>query len=213
MIAAASEHLYHFKRDPLLVVFSGTSGSGKDSVVKALIKRMQATDEPVHFVITATSRPRRQHEVHGVDYFFLSRSEFERMIANDELLEYAVVYDQYKGIPKQQVRRALASGKDVILRLDVQGAATIRQLAPDAVLVFITTSSEQELIERLRKRRTESDEQLEIRLQTARDEMRRIPEFDYVIPNANGRLDRTVETAMAILAAERCRTRPRHIDL
>jgi guanylate kinase len=135
------------------------------------------------------------------------------MIAQDELLEYAIVYGEYKGIPKRQVREAMASGKDVVLRLDVQGAATIRRLAPEAILIFLTASSERELAERLKRRRTESPKQLEIRLETARQEMRHIYEFDYVIPNPDGKLDETVETALAIITAEGHRTTPRRARL
>lgn len=203
------QDLYDLKRSPILFVISGTSGSGKDSVVKALAKRMAEKGCPVHFVVTATSRPRRPSEVEGKDYFFVSRREFEDMIANDELLEYAIVYDQYKGIPKSQVREALSSGKDVVMRLDVQGAATIRKLAPEAVLIFVTTTSEEELRGRLGRRQTDSAEQLRIRLQTALEEMRRIPEFDYVVPNPDGELDSTVEAVMTIIAAEKLRTKPR----
>ena len=203
------QDLYNFERSPTLFVISGTSGSGKDSVVRELAKRMQESGSPVHFVVTATTRPRRQTEVEGKDYFFVSRREFEDMIAKDELLEYATVYDQYKGIPKSQVREALSSGKDVVMRLDVQGAATIRKLAPEAVLIFITAPSEQELTERLGRRQTESAEQMQIRLETALQEMRRILEFDYVVPNPNGKLHKAVDAVMAIIAAEKLRTRPR----
>ena len=209
----AAESYYDFDRPPLLVVFSGTSGSGKDSVVKALAERMKQRDAPVHFVVTATSRPRRETEVNGEDYTFVSKACFEEMIANDELLEYAVVYDQYKGVPKQQVREAIASGKDVVMRLDVQGAATIRALAPEAVLIFITAPSERELLARLERRGTETPDQLEIRLETARREMQRIPDFDYVIPNRDNRLEETVETALMIITAEKHRTKPRRARL
>ena len=121
--------------DPLLIVISGPSGSGKDSV----IQRMKEMNLPFHFVITATTRPARPEEVHGVDYFFLSPDEFAEMIEKDGLLEYAIVYNDYKGIPKEQVRQALASGKDVVMRIDVQGAATIRKICPDALSIFLTT--------------------------------------------------------------------------
>lgn len=201
---------------PLLIVISGTSGSGKDTVVKALIQRFQQEQRPVHFVVTATTRPRREAEVDGVDYVFVSKAEFEAMIAEDALLEYALVYGQYKGVPKEHVHKAMAAmarGQDVIMRLDVQGAETIRQMVPDALLVFITTSSEQELIQRLRGRRTEDPRQLDIRLRTARQEMSRIPEFDYVVPNADNKLDETIETVLAILVAEKHRTHPRRARL
>lgn len=207
------EQLYSFDHNPLLIVFSGTSGSGKDSVVDAVVERMKETNSPVHFVVTATTRPIRETEVDGVDYFFVSEARFEEMIAKDELLEYAVVYGQYKGVPKHQIREAMASGKDVVMRLDIQGAATIRRMVPEAVLIFVTASSERELVERLRRRHTESPDQLQIRLETAREEMRRISEFDYVIPNPDDRLDEAVETAFMIITAERHRTRPRRARL
>ena len=195
---------------------SGTSGSGKDTVVKALVKRFQEEQRPAHFVVTATTRPRRETEVDGVDYVFVSKAEFEAMIANDALLEHALVYGQFYGIPKQHVYRAMEAmdeGQDVIMRLDVQGAETIRQMVPEALLVFITASSEQELIDRLRGRKTEDAEQLDIRLRTAHREMSRIPEFNYVVPNADNKLDDTIETVLAIITAEKHRTHPRRARL
>ena len=110
------------KSDPLLIVISGPSGAGKDSV----LNRMKERDLPFHFVVTATTRGRRESETDGKDYWFVSKDEFARMIVENELIEYAIVYDDYKGIPKREVRQALASGKDVILRVDVQGAESIR---------------------------------------------------------------------------------------
>jgi guanylate kinase len=205
--------LYHLDRSPLLIVISGTSGAGKDSVARALVRRMEDMGYPVHFVVTATSRPKRGNEVEGVDYIFVSKDDFERMIAENELLEYAIVYDQYKGIPRRQARDAMASGKDVVMRLDVQGAATIRRLAPDAVSVFITASSEQELAERLRRRHTESEEQLCLRLQAARRELLQVQEFDYVVPNVNGKLEQTVDIVMSIVIAEKHRANPRRAQL
>jgi guanylate kinase len=207
------QQLYDFEAPPLLIVISGTSGAGKDSVARKLVERMQENGNPVHFVVTATSRPRRANEVDGVDYFFVSKPEFERMIVQGELLEYAIVYDQYKGIPKKQVHEAMASGQDVIMRLDIQGAATIRRLAPEAILIFLTASSESELAERLKRRRTENHQQLEIRLETARQEMQHIHEFDYVIPNPDDKLEETAETALAIIIAEKHRTKPRRARL
>ncbi len=194
---------------PLVVIISGPSGAGKDTVVR----RMEELGYPFHFVVTATSRPRRENEVDGRDYHFVTAAEFEEMIRNDELLEHAVVYGQYKGIPKAHIREALASGRDVILRLDVQGAATVRRLIPDAVTIFLTAGSEEELFQRLRTRKTEDPEQLRKRMETAREEMERLPEFDYVVVNSDCHLDDAVRTIAAIITAEKCRTRPRRAHL
>lgn len=195
--------------NPLLVIISGPSGAGKDAVVK----RMKELGYPFHFVITATSRPPRHGEQEGVDYFFLSEQEFRDLIDRGELLEHALVYGEYKGIPKQQVRKALASGKDVIMRLDVQGAATVRGLVPDAILVFLIPDSEERLLQRLRARKTESEAALQRRMTTMREELKRIPEFDYVVVNRDGELDRAVEAIVAIMQAEKCRTKQREIHL
>lgn len=194
---------------PLVVIISGPSGVGKDTVVR----RMEELGYPFHFVVTATSRPRRENEVDGRDYHFVTAQEFEEMIRKGELLEHAIVYGQYKGIPKAHVRDALDSGKDVILRLDVQGAATVRRLIPDAVTIFLTAASEEELFQRLRTRKTEDAEQLRKRMETAREEMKRLPEFDYVVVNSDCNLDDAVHTIAAIITAEKCRTRPRRAHL
>ena len=130
---------------PVLVVLSGPSGVGKDSVILGL----KESGYPFYFVVTATTRPKRHNEVDGIDYHFVSVGDFAEMIENNELLEYAVVYGDYKGIPKKHVREALASGQDVIMRIDVQGAATIRALVPNAVTIFLTAESEEELVRRL----------------------------------------------------------------
>jgi guanylate kinase len=194
---------------PLLIVISGPSGVGKDSVLHGL----KTCHLPMHFVVTATTRPRREEEVNGVDYFFVSKDEFARMIEKDELIEYAIVYNDYKGIPKEQVRQALNSGQDVVMRVDVQGAATVRKLAPEAVLIFLTTESEDALVRRLKARQTETAENLSLRIATARQELKRAGEFDYVIVNADGRLEDTVETVVDIIQAEHHRVNPRKVSL
>jgi guanylate kinase len=201
--------LYNLKQAPLLVVISGPSGVGKD----ALIQRMKGDGLPFHFVVTATTRPKRADEVDGVDYIFVSMSEFAEMIERQDLFEYAIVYGDYKGIPKEQVRDALGSGKDVIMRLDVQGAATVRRLAPEAVLIFLTAPSEQELVSRLEKRKADSAEQLKIRIATSRQEMKRLREFDYVVVNCDDRLDQAVNDVISIIRAEHLRTHPRQVKL
>lgn len=186
---------------PVLVVLSGPSGVGKDSV----IQRLKQTDHPFYFVVTATTRPKRPNEIDGVDYHFVSVGEFAEMIENDELLEYAVVYGDYKGIPKKHVREALASGKDVIMRIDVQGAATIRSLIPNAITIFLTAESEEELVRRLQMRKTEEPDQLKMRIVTARRELRRFTEFDYIVINREEQLDAAVETVLSIIRAEKSR--------
>lgn len=203
------ESLYNFEPEPLLVVISGPSGVGKDT----LVERMEERGCPFYFVVTATDRPPRSEEVEGEDYFFVSTEEFERMKEEDELLEYAVVYGQYKGVPKQQVREAMASGKDVVMRLDVQGAATIREIAPDAVLVFLAASSEAELKERLRDRGGDSHEQVERRIATAHEEMKKLPAFDYVVVNRDDKLDHAVDDVLAVIRAEHCRVDQRKVNL
>jgi guanylate kinase len=198
-----------FSKSPLLIIISGPSGVGKDTV----IQRMKARDLPFYFVVTAATRAPRPDEVDGKDYFFITHDEFARMIEHDELLEYAIVYNDYKGIPKSQVRAALASGKDVVMRLDVQGAATVRRLCPDALLIFLTTRNEDELIHRLRQRKTETPEGVALRIATARQEFKRLHEFDYVIENRECQLDETVETILAIIQAEHHRVTPRKVCL
>jgi len=194
---------------PLLIVISGPSGAGKDTVMQ----RMKERGLPFHFVVTATTRPKRANETHGKDYWFVSKEEFARMIDEDELIEHAIVYGDYKGIPKQQVREALASGMDVVMRLDVQGAETVRKLALEALLIFITTGSEKELVRRLETRKTETPDSLAIRIATARKELKRVEAFDYVIMNREFHLDETVDTIRAIIEAEHHRVSPRKVTL
>ncbi len=193
---------------PLLIVISGPSGVGKDSVIQRMIDRKL----PFHFVVTATTRAPRPDETNGVDYFFLSKDEFAEMIEQDELLEYAIVYKDYKGIPKAQVRQALASGKDVVMRIDVQGAATIRELSPEALLIFLTTQDEAEMVNRLRQRMTETPEGLNLRIATARQEMKRLNEFDYLVVNREHQLDATVDVILAIIQAEHHKVHPRKVN-
>ena len=200
---------YGVNIQPLLIVISGPSGVGKDTV----LQHMKARELPFHFVVTATTRPPRTEEVEGEDYIFVSTEQFAEMIEKGELLEYAIVYNDYKGIPKEQVRHALASGKDVIMRVDVQGAASVRKLSPDAILIFLTTQDEQELVRRLEMRKTETPEGLKLRIATARQEFKRISEFDYVVVNRTNRLDEAVDTILAIIDAEHHRVYPRKVNL
>jgi guanylate kinase len=194
---------------PLLVVISGPSGVGKDSV----LMRMRELAFPFHFVVTATSRPIRPGEIDGYDYHFVSVERFERMIQDDELLEWAKVYGQYKGIPKSEVRQAMASGRDVLLRINVDGAATIKRLAPEAVFIFLAPASPEELRRRLTLRRTESPQEIERRLAMASQEMEQVRHFDYVVINREDRLDEAVGQIRAIIIAEKQRVFPRQVTL
>ena len=192
---------------PLIIVISGTSGIGKDAVLNGL----KNCSLPLHFVVTATSRAPRPEEKEGVDYFFISREEFEQRIADGKFIEYARVYQDYKGIPREQVEQALKSGKDVILRLDVQGAATVRKLYPEAVLIFLVPNTTEEWYTRLCNRGTETPESLRVRVETAIRELAQIDLFDYVVLNAQDRLDAAVQDVVNIINTEHMRVHHRKI--
>lgn len=194
---------------PLLVVISGPSGVGKDTV----LMRMRELGFPFHFVVTATSRARRPSERDGYDYHFVTEERFRDMIVGDELLEWAEVYGHYKGIPKAEIRQAHASGRDVILRIDVQGAATMRKLVPGAIFIFIAPASIDELRNRLRWRRTETDDEMERRLGVAMAEMEQVRNFDYVVVNREDKLDEAVGQIRSIIHAERLRVVPQKVTL
>ena len=196
-------------RPPLLIVLSGPSGVGKDA---ALVK-LKELDRPWHFVVTATTRPRRPTEEDGVDYLFLEVDRFLAMKEKDEFLECAQVYGKWYGVPRSQVRQGLDAGRDVVLKLDVQGAETVRRLAPDAVFIFMVPGDISELQSRLSQRMTESSPEMELRLQVAQEELGRIGLFDYRVVNENDGLDRAVADIDAIIAAEKCRVTPRQVSL
>ncbi len=187
---------------PVLVLISGPSAVGKDTIARGVIARRP---DDFYFVVTAASREPREGEVEGYDYTFVTHDEFARMIENDELLEYAVVYNDYKGVPKAQIRDALASGRNVIMRVDVQGAATVRELIPNVITIFLITPTEEELIERLRARKSETAEGINLRVATARKEIGRIDEFDYCIINAEEEQDRAIDQVLSIVDAAQCR--------
>jgi guanylate kinase len=194
---------------PLLIVISGPSAVGKDSVVQRLLEDTEAFT----FVVTVNTRLPRPGERPGVDYHFVTREQFLQMIADGEMLEYAPVYDDYKGVPRAGVRQALATGKDVVLRLDVQGAATIRRICPEALLIFITPEDESVLLERMRSRPGDKPESQELRLATVTQELQRVEEFDYAVTNRSGQLERTVEIIRSIILAEHHRVHPRKVTL
>ena len=199
----------YFNPQPLLIIVSGLSGVGKDTLVQALMDRRL----PFYFVVTTTSRQPREGEIDGVDYFFVSQIEFQRLVNEGEMLEHAIVYGQFKGVRKTQIREALASGKDVILRIDVQGVKKIRELCPDAITIFLVPTDEQEWIERLLARKSETPESLQNRINAAKDELNQLDLFDYVVLNAKGSLEKAVDTVEAIIIAEHHKVNPRRITL
>jgi guanylate kinase len=186
---------------PLLITISGPSGVGKDVLMRALTDR----DPRLQRIVTATSRPPRRSEVDGVDYFFFGKDEFERLIANGELAEYADVHGDYKGVLRRELRRALDAGRDPLLQVDVQGAATIRSLIPQALTFFIKPESMEALLARRTGRGEMSEEEATRRAADAITELAREGEFDHVIVNKTGDLSDSVEEIARIISAERSR--------
>jgi guanylate kinase len=184
-------------------VLTGPSGAGKDSILQA-IKERTGFATPVN----VTTRPRRPAEVEGVDYFFVSKPEFARLVSAGELLEHANVYGQDKGVPKTPIRKLLESGRDVILRTDIQGARYIESVVPGTLTIFVAPPSDDELERRLRERGGDTPEQVEVRLRTARQEMAAAKDFDYVVVNDD--FDHCLDDIESIIAAEKARPdRPR----
>jgi guanylate kinase len=194
---------------PLLVVLSGPSGTGKD----AILSQMKESGYPARFITTVTTRPQRAREEDGVDYSFVSAERFQEMLESNQFLEHAQVYGNRYGVPKAPVREALEGGQDVILKVDTQGAATIKKLVPQAVFIFVVPPSMDELAARLRGRRTESDFDCDLRLKLAKEEMEQLPFFDYVVVSQQDKLDLAVLAIEAIVIAEKHRVTPRQISL
>lgn len=188
---------------PLLIVLSGPSGAGKDAV----IARLKDSNFPIKRIITVTTRPRRVSESDRVDYYFVSPPKFQEMVGNKELLEWANVYGNWYGVPKKPVQKALEQGQDVIVRTDVQGAATIKKLMPQAILIFLMPASVEELDTRLKQRHTESSLDLAMRAQIAEEEIKRLPQFDYIVFNRQGEIGSAVADIKAIVRTEKCRVK------
>jgi guanylate kinase len=187
---------------PLLVIISGPSGVGKD----ALLDELRERDIDAHFTVTATTRPKREVRPEDHRYLrFLSEDEFQRLLAGGGLLEHATVYGYHYGVPKAQVIEALARGRDVIVRVDVQGAATIKRIAPAAVAIFLASPSMEELESRLRARGLDDGAVIRKRLAAAEAEMSRQSDFDHVVVNEHGRLAAAADDVLAIMARERGR--------
>lgn len=180
----------------LLIVVSGPSGVGKGTVLAEILK-----DENIFYSVSATTRKPRNGEVDGVNYHFLSKEQFEELIASGGVLEYATYCDNYYGTPRKAVEDKLAEGKDVILEIEVQGALNVKKSFPEAMMVFILPPSVGELRRRLNKRGTESEDVVNKRVAEAEGEIRKADCYDYVM--INGDLDEAVETLRAIIRAEK----------
>lgn len=183
-----------------LVVISGFSGAGKGTVVRELVDRFGYS-----LSVSATTRKPREGEIDGVHYFFHSREEFEDLIRENGLIEYARYVDNYYGTPRRFVEEGLEEGKTVILEIEVQGAMAIRGQYPDAILIFITAPSARELADRLAGRGTESEEVVNRRLERAFDEADSIEAYDYIVCNEQGKVSDCAETIRSIILAENCR--------
>lgn len=197
--------------NPLIVVVSGPSGVGKDTLLERMEELHSGLD--FHFVVTATTRAPRAGEADGVNHHFLNRDQFQDMIRNDQLLEWAEVYDNYYGVPKAQVTGALGQGKHVLLRVDVQGAARIRTLVPEALFVFVLPPDKDALRRRLIARGQNSEESIEQRLKAAKGEIEQAPLFDEQLVNHDDRLDEIVEELVEIIETESRREPPRKMEL
>ena len=196
-------------RSPLLVVLSGPSGVGKDTV----IRRLRDVLPDLHYAVTATTRAPRPGEKHGESYYFLKRSEYEEMLDRGELLAPAQVHGNWYGAPLQPLRAAFARGEDVLLKIDVQGAIAVRRRFPQAVFLFLAPSAPHELVDRLGSRQTESEEDLDRRIRDAEFELAQLPHYDYCVINHEGDLDGTVGDVACVISAERLRINRQPIDL
>ena len=194
---------------PLLIILSGPSGAGKD----ALLTRMKELGYSLGYITTVTTRAKREKEINGADYHFTPTAKFQELIANNELLEWAKVYDNWYGVPRQPVKQALDRGQDTIVKVDTQGATTIKKILPEAVSIFVIPPSMEELVMRLKQRHTESPFDLALRIKTAKKEIKQLPLFDYVIVNRQDEIDLAVSSIKAIITAEKCRVNPRQINL
>jgi len=201
--------LFNLSATPLLMVLSGPSGVGKD----ALLARMKQKGCPFYYVTTVTTRTKRARERNKEDYYFVAVERFQEMLKNNELLEWANVYGNWYGVPNEPVREALKRGQDTIVKVDVQGAATIRKNAPEAVLIFLMPPSLAELVTRLNQRHTESPFDLDLRIKTADEEIKQLPLFDYIVTSQRDQLDLAVSDIEAIITAEKHRVNPRKIIL
>jgi guanylate kinase len=197
------------RRRPRFVVISGPSGVGKDTV----IEHLRDAYPEAHFAVTATTRPRRPGEIDGIHYFFLDPATFDERLAQGEFMETAIVYSHRYGVPKGPIRQALARGQDVIVKVDVQGATTIRELVPHGTFIFLAPESMDELLQRLQSRKSDDPDVLMARFMAADRELRHAREFEFVVFNERERLDRTIAELRSIIDAEHHRVEQPEITL
>lgn len=196
-----------FKQNNLVIVISGPSGCGKSTIANTLCN----ADKTLRLSISATTRPARHGEVEGLNYHFLTRETFEEQIDNNSFLEWAKYHDNYYGTPKSEIEAARNNGKDTILEIEVNGALQVKRqdITPfRSILIFLIPPSYTSLEERLRGRKTESEEELKKRLEIAESEIPQIAHYDYCVINPDGRLQHTVTHIQAIIKAERSRVIP-----
>jgi len=187
------------RRKPRVFVISGPSGVGKDTV----IERLRDVFPDIHFAVTATTRPRRPGEIDGIHYYFLTKEDFEKRLEKGDFLESAVVYDHRYGVLKSPIQHALNRGQDVVIKVDVQGAATIRELAPKGIFIFLAPDSMSELLQRLKARKTDDPDVLMARFQAASRELTSAIDFDYVVFNESEQIESAMNALCAIIQAER----------
>ena len=195
----------------MLVIISGPSGVGKDTIIEALKRRSH--DPEYHYVVTCTTRAKRPGEVDGVDYEFLDRRTFAARQAAGEFLESTRVHKNWYGTPRSQVREALAAGRDVVLKIDVEGAQVVKEKVPGALLIFIVPPSLEDLFHRLRSRATETADELELRQRNAAIELARQEDYDYVVTNETGQVEGTAEVIDEIIAEEHRRHPDRRVEV
>ena len=195
--------------NPLVVVISGPSGVGKDT----LLERMSEMGFDYHFTVTATTRAPRPGEICGVNHFFLTRDRFLEMVDNSELLEWARVFGNFYGVPKEQVRQALTKGTHVLIRVDVQGARRLRTIVPEAVFIFVAPPSTESLRVRLLERGVNSAEDMDTRLRAADVEIREASMFDHIVVNEDNKQDEAVVKVREIIRRESMRCPPRRVKI
>lgn len=203
-----SLHFSFENPEPLILVISGLSGSGKDAVINRM---KEISDVEFHFVVTCNTRSRREKEVDGKDYHFITREKFLSMIEEGEMIEHSVVYNDLKGVPRFEIENAFKAGQDIILRLDSQGMKKIRAIYPQTVSIFILPPDAESWLDRLKKRNTETEESLQVRIQTAVKELAEVPLFDYTV--INDEIDQAAMDILTILKAEHMRSSNRKVNV